>query len=417
MSRFLFATVKTKLYNQDKGVTMEPQIKKYAKQFLDEAIAIRRKMHQFPEIGFEEIETGKMIMEFLDKHGIPYESHVAKTGIIATIKGKYPGKTVLLRADMDALEIQEDLNNPLVSLVDGKMHACGHDGHTAGLCLAGAILNQLKDQQQGTIKLMFQPAEEELGGAKPMIEAGVLDGVDAAFGCHLMGQILENHVQYLAGPMMAAPDWFTIKIIGQGGHGGSPQDAIDPVVIAAHITLALQNIVSRMVDPFDPVVVSIGELYAGSAFNVIPNEAILRGTVRTLNETTRKMVKEKITTLARSIAEGFGALVEVNYVYKYPVLINDEDMVELARSAFAKIVPSENVTQLEKPLMWGEDFAFIAQKVPSAFMFVGIAKDKDHLVTHHHPSFAWDDKNVYQLGAGLAQIAVDFLYTTLNVLE
>lgn len=396
---------------------METQIKKLAQEYLEEAISIRRKIHQFPELGFEEIETGKTVMKFLDKHQIPYQSHIAKTGILATITGKYPGKTVLLRADMDALAIQEDLTNPLVSQVAGKMHACGHDGHTAGLCLAGAILNQLKDQLHGTIKLMFQPAEEELGGAKPMIEEGILNGVDAAFGCHLMGHALENHVQYLAGPMMAAPDWFSIKIVGKGGHGGIPHQTIDPIVIAAHITLALQNVVSRMVDPFDPVVISIGKIQAGSAFNVIPNEATITGTVRTFNEETRKQVKNKMTMLATSIAEGFDAKVDINYIYKYPVLINDEKMVDIARLAFSKIVPRENVTELTTPLMGGEDFAFIAQKVPSAFIFVGIAKDKNHPIQHHHPSFAWDDKNIYQLGAGLAQVSVDFLHTTLNVLE
>jgi amidohydrolase len=396
---------------------MEAKIKQLAQEFLEETIAIRRKIHQFPEIGFEEIETGKTVMEFLDKQGISYQSKVAKTGIVATITGKHPGKTVLLRADMDALEMQEDLNNPLVSQIAGKMHACGHDGHTAGLCLAGAILNQLKDQLHGTVKLMFQPAEEEQGGAKPMIDEGILDGVDAAFGCHLMGHILENHVQYLAGPMMAAPDWFSIKIIGKGGHGGIPQHTIDPIVIAAHITLALQDIVSRMIDPFDPVVISIGKIHAGTAFNVIPNDATLTGTVRTLNEVTRKKVHKRIRKLATAIAEGFDAQIEMEYDYKYPALVNDEKMVEIARKAFSKIVPSENVTALANPMMGGEDFAFIAQQVPSAFLFVGIAKDKDNLIPHHHPSFAWDDHNIYQLGAGLAQVSVDFLHTSQNVLE
>lgn len=391
---------------------MEKQIKQLAEQFLEETIAIRRKIHQYPEIGFEEVETGRTVMKFLDKHQIPYRSNIAKTGILATITGKYPGKTVLLRADMDALEMQEDLENPLVSQVAGKMHACGHDGHTAGLCLAGSILNKLKDELHGTVKLMFQPAEEELGGAKPMIEEGILEGVDAAFGCHLMGHLVENHVQYLAGPMMAAPDWFSIRVIGKGGHGGIPQYTIDPIVISAHITLALQNIVSRMVDPFDPVVISIGKIQAGSAFNVIPNEATLTGTVRTLNEDTRKQVKERIIKLATSIAEGFDAQVDIQYIYKYPVLINDAKMVDIAKEAFSKVIPKENVMQLTTPLMGGEDFAFVAQQVPSAFIFVGIAKDEDHLVPHHHPSFAWDDKNIYQLGAGLAQVAVDFLYIT-----
>lgn len=384
-------------------------IKQLAQQYLDEAITIRHRIHQFPELGFEEFETAKTVKTFLDKHHIPYRDGIAKTGILATIKGRYPGKTVLLRADMDALSLSESPDNPLVSSIPGKMHACGHDGHTAGLCLAGVILNNLKDDLEGTIHLMFQPAEETLGGAFPMILEGVLHGVDGAFGCHLMGNVLENHAEYLAGPMMAAPDEFSIKINGLGGHGAMPERSIDPIVIASHIVVALQTIVSRMVDPFDPVVITVGKIESGTAFNIIPNEAMIVGTVRTLNEITRQEISIKMEKIATSIAEGFGATIEFIYDRRYPVLVNDEMMVEIAKEAFSKVLPPENVTKCKRPIMGGEDFAYIAQQVPSAFIFVGIAKSQENLIPHHHPSFAWDDHNIYPLGTGLAQAAVDFL--------
>lgn len=388
---------------------MEKKIKQLAQQYLDEAIIVRHKIHQFPELGFEEIETANTVKAFLDKHHIPYKDKIAKTGILATIKGYHPGKTVLLRADMDALALDENPNNPIVSTVAGKMHACGHDGHTAGLCLAGAILNQIKEDLHGTVLLMFQPAEETLGGAYPMILEGVLQNVDGAFGCHLMGSVPENHAKYLAGPMMAAPDEFSIKVNGLGGHGAMPEKAIDPIVIASHIVIALQSIVSRIIDPFDPVVLTIGKMESGTAFNIIPNTAKIVGTVRTLNEWTRNQVANKMERIATSIAEGFGATIEFDYEHKYPILINDHAMVEIAKKAFSKIFPPENVTELERPSMGGEDFAYIAQQVPSAFVFVGIAKEPEYPILHHHPSFAWDDQNIYPLGAGLAQAAVDFL--------
>ncbi len=397
------------VYTCFQGELMNQEIKRLAQYYLDEAITIRHKIHQFPELGFEEFETAKTVKEFLINHDIPFRDGIAKTGILATIKGGYPGKTVLLRADMDALSLNESPDNPLVSSIPGKMHACGHDGHTAGLCLAGAVLNQIKDKLEGTVLLMFQPAEETLGGAYPMILEGVLHGVDGAFGCHLMGNVLENHAEYLVGPMMAAPDEFSILVKGLGGHGAMPERAIDPIVIASHIVVALQSIVSRMVDPFDPVVLTVGKIESGTAFNIIPNEAIIVGTVRTLNELTRQEISNKIEKIATSLAEGFGASIEFVYDRKYPVLINDEAMVAIARDAFSKVLPPENVTECERPIMGGEDFAYIAQQVPSAFIFVGIAKDQENHIPHHHPSFAWEDHNIYPLGAGLAQAAVDFL--------
>lgn len=380
-----------------------------AQMYGEEAIALRRTIHQFPEIGFEEVMTSKAVQEFLDRHGIPYQANIAKTGILATIVGSKPGKTVLLRADMDALEMNEDQGNPLVSKIPNRMHACGHDGHTAGLCLAGAILNQLKDQLHGTVKLMFQPAEETEGGALPMIEEGVLEGVDAAFGAHLWGPTKEGIMKTKAGPMMAAPDTFSMRVIGKGGHGAMPHVTIDPIVIAAQIIMAIQTIVSRQTNPLDHVVVTIGQIHGGSAHNIIPNTVEMIGTIRTLNENTRTLIPEKLETIARNIAQAYGGNIEFNYTPKYPVLVNDKNMVEIAKGAFGKILGNDNVQELEEPNMGGEDFAYIAKCVPSAFVFLGITKDENNPAIHHHPKFQWDDANVVVLGKGMAQIALDYL--------
>ena len=391
---------------------IDMNFKSIIEKHLEQAILLRHKIHQFPELGFEEFETAKTIISFLEKYKIPYKANIAKTGIIATIEGAHVGKTVLLRADMDGLAIDEDPSHALKSLVANKMHACGHDGHTAGLALAGVALHHIKDKLHGKVLLMFQPAEENFGGALPMIQEGVLQNVDAAFGCHLMGHIVENEAHTMAGAIMAAPDEFSITVIGKGGHGGMPHTTIDPILVGAHIILGLQSIVSRFSDPFVPVVVSIGQVYAGSAFNVIPDTMKITGTVRTLNEITRLEVENKIKQISTNIASSFYAKAEVEYIRKYPVLVNDEAMVELAKRSFSKVLSKENVHELSQPMMGGEDFAFIAKEVPSAFVFVGIAKDIDHPVFHHHPSFEWDDKNIAVLAEGLAQIAWDFLNET-----
>jgi amidohydrolase len=378
-------------------------------KYESEIIEIRHRIHQHPEIGFEEIQTSQTVMNFLDSVGIPYVKGIAKTGVLATVVGEKPGKIVLLRADMDALAMDEDPGNPVVSKIVGRMHACGHDGHTSGLLLAGAILNEMKAELCGTVKLMFQPAEETLGGALPMIEEGILEGVDVAFGCHLWGSALEGTAGYKYGAMMAAPDEFKITVIGKGGHGAYPQSTIDPIVAGAQIVTAIQSIVSRNVNPLESAVVTIATFHSGSAFNIISNEAVMTGTIRTLSEDNREMVARRLTEIARSVASAYGTEAVVEVIRKYPVLVNSDTAVDVAKVAFAKVLGAENVTEIADPSMGGEDFAYIAQHVPSAFVYVGIAKNIDEPISHHHPKFQWDDKNIAVLGKGLAQCAIDFL--------
>jgi len=386
-------------------------IKRLGEKYLQQMINLRETIHMYPEDGFKEFKTSEIIVNELEKLGIKVQKNVAKTGVVGLIEGNYPGKTVLLRADMDALKIQEQADVEYKSKVDGMMHACGHDGHVAGLLGAAMILNELKDKLHGNVKLVFQPAEEREGGALPMIEEGVLENpkVDAAFGAHLWGYLKEGEVHLKEGPMMAAPDIFNIKVIGKGGHGAVPQESIDPIVITCQIVNALQTIVSRKISPLDPVVVTCGKIQGGDSFNVIPNEVELEGTIRTFNEETRNLVPRIMEDLVRGITTSQGATYEFKYKANYPALLNNTDMTNFAKKSLEKIVGKENVFDLKEPNMGGEDFAYFAQKVPSAFMFIGIADNESEPVIHHNPYFKWDSKNVGILAQSLSQIALDYL--------
>lgn len=387
------------------------EVKRLGEKYLQHMINLRETIHMYPEDGFSEFTTSKIIIEELEKLGIKVQKNVAKTGVVGLIEGKYPGKTVLLRADMDALKIQEQADVEYKSKIDGMMHACGHDGHVAGLLGAAMILNELKDNLHGNVKLVFQPAEERDGGALPMIEEGVLENpkVDAAFAAHLWGYLNEGEVHLKEGAMMASPDIFNIKVIGKGGHGAVPQESIDPIVITCQIVNSLQTIVSRKINPLDPVVITCGRIQGGDCHNVIPNEVELEGTIRTFNEETRNWVPKVMEDLIRGITTSQGAAYEFKYEPKYPALINDKYMTSFAKESLKKVVGEENVFDLKEPNMGGEDFAYFAQKVPSAFIFVGIANNKIEPVIHHNPYFKWDSKNVGILAQSLSQIAIDYL--------
>ena len=386
-------------------------IRRLGEKYLQQMINLRETIHMYPEDGFKEFKTSEIIVNELEKLGIKVQKNVAKTGVVGLIEGNYPGKTVLLRADMDALKIQEQADVEYKSKIDGMMHACGHDGHVAGLLGAAMILNELKDKLHGNVKLVFQPAEEREGGALPMIEEGILENpkVDAAFGAHLWGYLKEGEVHLKEGPMMAAPDIFNIKVIGKGGHGAVPQESIDPIVITCQIVNALQTIVSRKISPLDPVVVTCGKIQGGDSFNVIPNEVELEGTIRTFNEETRNLVPRIMEDLVRGITTSQGATYEFKYKANYPALLNNTDMTNFAKKSLEKVVGKENVFDLKEPNMGGEDFAYFAQKVPSAFMFIGIAGNENEPVIHHNPYFKWDSKNVGILAQSLSQIALDYL--------
>ena len=360
-------------------------------------VADRRDFHEHPELAFQEVRTAGIVADRLRALGVEdVRTGIAQTGVTGLVRGQKQGegKTVLLRADMDALPILEENEVEYRSQTPGVMHACGHDAHTAMLLGVTRLLIDRRDQFSGTVKVLFQPAEESPpGGAKPMIEAGVLEDpkVDAAFGLHIDQDNPVGTVELRPGPAMAAADRFRILIKGKGGHGAKPHDTIDPIVIGAQIVTALQTLVARVVDPTEEVVVTVGTFQAGQAFNVIPDTADLGGTVRTFSSKNRDLMEERVGTLARGIAQAMGGDVEYTYTRGYPATVNHPAMAKLVHEEAAKIVGEDGVRQA--PLMMGaEDFSYFLEEVPGAFWFVGSQNPERGLVWgHHHPRFDLDE--------------------------
>ncbi|MGL5329638.1 MAG: M20 metallopeptidase family protein [Peptostreptococcaceae bacterium] len=390
---------------------MNSRIKELSEKYYERTKELRHLIHMYPEEGYKEYKTSELVINELNNLNIKVQNNIAKTGVIGLIEGKYPGKTVLLRADMDALKLEERADVQYKSKVPGMMHACGHDGHVAGLLGAAMILNDLKDYLHGNVKLMFQPAEERDGGAKPMIDEGILENpkVDAVFGAHLWGLLKENQVHVKHGAMMAAPDIFTIKIIGVGGHGSAPHKGIDSIVLASQVINSLQTIVSRKINPLNPVVLSFGRIEGGDCHNVIPNEVEIEGTVRTFSDEDRELVPKLMEDLIKGITLSQGANYEFVWESKYPALINDDKMTDLVKESATKILGVDNVFELKEATMGGEDFSYLTKVLPGSFFFVGIAKDENQPVLHHNPYFEWDDSNLKVLTQCLSQVAIDYL--------
>jgi hippurate hydrolase len=365
--------------------------------FGDKIVALRRDIHREPELGFDTEKTAAKVLAALDGLPLDLETGVAQNGIVATLEGEGGGPTVALRADMDALPIQEETGLPFTSEIEGKMHACGHDGHTSMLVGAVHVLSGMRDRLGGTIKFVFQPAEEGGGGGKVMVDEGVADDVSSIFALHLWPGLPFGKVATKAGPIMAAADAFEMEVRGSGGHGAMPHLAADAVVMAAQIVTALQTIVSREVDPVEPAVLTVGEIGAGTAFNIIPEKARIGGTVRTLNPDLRKMMPERIEELARGVAKGMRGDVALDYTFSYPVTVNDEDAAARALSVADDLFGGDSVLELPNPSMGGEDFAYFLEKVPGAFIWLGVGEDASGL---HTPRFAFDE-DILPRGAAL----------------
>ncbi|MDR1986998.1 MAG: amidohydrolase [Treponema sp.] len=387
------------------------EIKQCVEKYYPKGAAIRHHLHQYPELSEQEVETAGLVAATLREHGIETRQGIAGNGVLGIIRGKQPGKTVLLRADMDALAVNEAADVAYKSKRPGIMHACGHDGHTAGLLIAAMALAELKALIPGTIKLMFQPAEETVGGAQRMIQAGILEHprVDGAFGCHLWGQIPEGMVWVKSGPVMASPDEFRITLIGRGGHGALPHLGVDPVVMASQVILQFQTIVSRRRNPLDPAVVSICMIQGGETHNVIPGEVQMIGTIRTFSKELRDFIPQEMERILQGITLAAGGSYTLEVCKRFPPLINDPGATEIVREAAKKIVGPEKVRDAAEANMAGEDFAYIAEKVKASFFFVGIAKDETPLI-HHSPYFQWDDPALSITAACLCQAALDFLH-------
>jgi len=369
-------------------------------------IATRRDIHQHPELGFEETRTAGLIAERL--RGLKYEvtSGVGRTGVVGL--RKKDGRCVLLRADMDALPVEEANAVPYRSKQPGKMHACGHDGHVAISLEVARRLASL--ELGGSLKLAFQPAEEVSNGAQAMIGDGVLDApkVDAAFGIHLWNDLPVGTVGIMAGPVMASVDQFEIAILGRGGHAAAPHQTIDPVLIAAHVITALQSLVSRRRDPLSEAVVSVTEVHAGRAFNVIPDRADLRGTVRTFGGSFFEDAPRLVEETAQGVAAAFGARATVNYRRLSAPLINNEELSALMRDVAAKLLGSDSVRQGVRT-MGGEDMAYFLEQVPGCFAFVGSAPPHGRASPHHSPTFDIDEESLVIGAELLTQTAIQYL--------
>ena len=376
---------------------------------------LRHELHQNPELSWQEFWTSEKICEELEKIGIPYEKGYGnETNVAAWINGEGEGvdKTILLRADMDALPIQEESGYEFPSKNDGIMHACGHDGHVAGLLGAAHILYDLRKDFSGTIKLAFEAAEENGGGAKDFIQKGFLNDVEAVFGCHLFGTVKEGKVGIRVGNFMSASDAVYIKIHGVSGHASTPHLAIDPVNIAAQFITDAQAIVARTVPPTQIAVLSFCRIQGGTAFNIIPDEVELAGSLRCFDENIRKKIHDGIEGLLKGLTENYGATYEIHYENSLPAVINDEKLTLLAADSMTKIMGKGNVDFLTDPNMGSESFAWYREKAPSCFYYLGIdAGDKlpkGHNL-HHNGKFCWHDKNLKTSMELLAQIALDYM--------
>ena len=383
-----------------------------AKRIEPEIIKTRRALHQRPELAYLEEATSKLIAERLESMGVETRKGVGGTGVLGVLKGAKKGRVVALRADMDGLPVQEHSDVDFRSKNDGVMHACGHDTHVAMLLGAARILAENREELCGTVKFLFQPAEEHggRGGALPMIEEGVMKDpkVDYVFGLHISNNQKSGEVGVREGSFMAAPDTFKVKIIGRGGHGSAPHETVDPVYVAAHVILALQGVSARMINPIRPFVITVGSVHSGTKENIIPDEAFLEGTIRTLDEGTRKRAKKKVEEVAKGVSRSFGADAEVEFEQDaYPVTVNDQRTTRTAAGVL-KMIPGLKVKEVD-PVMGGEDFSRFLQKAPGTFYFLGTNNPAKGCVYPNHSSKFKVDEDVLKLGAAsLALLAFEF---------
>ncbi len=388
---------------------MQINVLELTQRFTPEIVALRRRIHHVPEVAWQEYETCALVKRELDRLGIPYRSCGGETGILAEIRGGREGKTVLLRADMDALKVQEKTGVEYASEKEGYMHACGHDGHTAMLLGAAMALSEIKDELGGRVLLAFQPAEEVAAGAVAMIEDGALEGVDACFGMHLMTGVDAGTVLIPDEYVLSAADQFRIDVEGLGGHASQPHTAVDAVVTAAAIVNALQTIVSREINPQEAGVVTVGRMEAGTLFNAIAANAVLEGTVRTYRDDVRQHIEDAVGRVAEGTAAAYRAKAVCDYRRFCKATWNDPARAELMRQSAREVFGSENVRSQGR-LMISEDFSEFALRVPSAFALVGIYDEGcDAVYPNHNGKFCFDEGVLVKGAALYIKAAVDFL--------
>jgi len=392
---------------------LKDQIKLLSSEYFEEIRGIRRYLHQHPELSCEEFKTSEFICKKLDEYGITYVKGVAETGIVGIINGVNPeSKNIALRADMDALPIREENVVEYKSLIPSKMHACGHDVHMASLLGTARILNKVRERFEGSVKLIFQPSEETYpGGAIRMIREGVLKNPEpvSVIGQHVINTVDVGKIGLKAGPYMASTDEIFLTVKGKGGHAATPEQLVDPILIASHIVVALQQIVSRNANPIIPTVVSFGKISGEGRTNIIPDKVSIEGTVRTYDESWRKSIHEKITHMASSIATAMGGSCEVRIAHGYPFLDNDVQLTSKIREWSADYLGEKNVVDLDAR-MTSEDFAYFANEVPSCLYRLGIRNAQKGIVSNLHTSTFDVDESCLLTGTGLmAWLAVNRL--------
>ena len=391
--------------------TLQEELVRLSDELEEQTLRLRHEIHQCPELSFQEFKTSQLVMRELDRIGIPYEKSPQEPGIIAVIDSGRPGKFLMLRADMDALPIQEKTGLPFGSQVPGVMHACGHDVHTANLLAVGELLFRTRERWNGKVKLVFQPAEElsPVGGSRGMLESGYLDDAKAVYGLHVWPDLPHGKVGVKAGPLMAATDHFTITIHGKTAHGAKPDQGIDAVVLGAQFVMAAQSIVSRKVDPLDNAVVTFGIFNAGTRYNIIAGECVLDGTVRTLNENTRDMIEDSMRKLLDAICLQSGATADIVYGRGYPALVNHERDAALIKKTAVSLFGEEDVVDVKNPAMPAEDFSFYLREKEGAFVWLGTAQEGKTPWPLHNSRFDVDEDILWRGAALLAQTAIDYL--------
>ncbi|MDE5053112.1 M20 family metallopeptidase [Niallia taxi] len=377
----------------------------------DEVITYRRYLHQNPELSFEEEKTSQYIYDQLQSFGNIELTRPTKTSVVGRIIGAAPGKVVAIRADMDALPIQEENDVEYASTNPGVMHACGHDGHTAMLLGAAKVLSTLKDQLHGEIRLLFQHAEELFpGGAEEMVQAGVMDGVDTVIGAHLWSPLEIGKIGIVYGPMMASPDTFYLTVNGMGGHAALPHQTVDSIAVASQVVTNLQHIVSRNTDPLDNLVLSVTKFIGGTTHNVIPGSVEICGTVRSFDPDLRKEVPKLMERVIKGITEAHGAAYEFNYEFGYRPVINDARVTEVLEATVAEVYGEEAIDKM-KPNMGGEDFSAFQQVTEGSFFYIGAGNpEKNADFPHHHARFEIDEESL-EKGVNL------FVYSAIKLLE
>lgn len=388
---------------------MDQSIASRIEQLFPEMVERRRYLHQHPELSFHEVETPNYIASRLEELGIEVRRNVGGRGVVGTIRGGKPGKTVALRADFDALPIQDEKTVDYRSTVPGVMHACGHDGHTATLLAVAEVLASQKEQLTGNVVLIHQHAEEVVpGGAREMIADGCLEGVDVIFGTHLWSTTTLGTIGTRVGPVMAAADKFELTLFGRGGHGAKPHETIDAVVLGATIVKELQSIVSRRLDPLQQAVLTIGTLHAGNTFNVIADRAQLTGTVRTFDEAVAQKIVSEMERTIKGICDAAGATYTFHYETGYPAVINDLVETRFLEAVARDVIGDTSVFEID-PTMGGEDFAYYLKEVPGTFFFTG-AGDASHY-PHHHPRFDFEEPAMVDAAKILVEATLRYLAT------